>query len=107
MTRIAIELDMPATFAEAAQKRGLLSSPVLFELIKRELDKNPLPEEEFNPLDYPPGFQPWMVGRVSPKLFGKGRILVSDEEFMNPIEADWYAAKGSWGPGLEGDDDRA
>ncbi len=108
MTRIAIELDMPANFAEAAKKQGLLSSTALFELIKRELEKAPPPKaEDFDPKDYPPGFQPWMVGCVSPDLFGKGRILVSDEEFMEPIEADWYAAKGSWGPGLEDDDDRA
>ena len=107
MTRIAIELDMPASFVEAAEKQGLLSSPALFELIKRELEKVPPPEaEEFHPQDYPPGFQPWMVGRVSPHLFGKGRILVSDEELMKPIEADWYAARGSWGPGLEDDNGR-
>ena len=108
MTRIAIELDMPAILAEAAQRQGLLSSPALLELIKRELEKNPPSEGgEFNPADYPPDYQPWMVGLVSPDLFGKGRILVSDEEFMKPIEADWYAARGSWGPGLEEDDDRA
>lgn len=109
MPRIAIELDMPASFAEAAKKQGLLSSPALFELIRRELEKTPPPEaDEFDPIDYPPGFQPWMVGCVSPDLFKKGRILVSDEEFMEPIEADWYAARGSWGSGLEDDDnDRA
>ena len=108
MTRIAIELDMPANLAEAAQKQGLLSSPVLLELIKRELEKTPPPKaEEFNPADYPPGYQPWMVGIVPPDLFGKGQILVSDEEFMKPIEDDWYAARGSWGPGLEDDDDSA
>lgn len=108
MTRIAIELDLPAGLAEAAKKQGLLSSPALLELIKREVEKNPpLEAGKFNPADYPPGFQPWMVGKVSPKLFGKGRILVSDDEFMKPIEADWYADRGSWGPGVEGDDDRA
>ncbi|MDL2321586.1 hypothetical protein LJC47_04510 [Desulfosarcina sp. OttesenSCG-928-B08] len=42
---------------------------------------------EFDPTDYPPEFQPWMVGRVAPELFGKGKIRVSDEEFMKPIEA--------------------
>jgi hypothetical protein len=39
MTRIAIELDMPAIMAEAAKRQGLLSSPALLELIKRELEK--------------------------------------------------------------------
>jgi|GEM_PF-5892326 hypothetical protein len=106
MTRIAIELEMPAHLAEAAEKQGLLSSSALLELIKRELDKNPPPEaKEFDPADYPPGYKSWMVGKVSPEMFGKGKILVSDEEFMEPIEADWYAARGSWGPGLEDDDD--
>lgn len=109
MTRIAIELDIPVNMAEAAKKKGLLSSSGLLELIRKELEKAPPAEEngEFDPADYPPGFQPWMVGRVSPELFGKGKIRVSDEEFMKPIEADWYAAKGSWGPELEDDDDRS
>jgi hypothetical protein len=108
MTRIAIELEIPASLAEAAQKQGLLSSSTLLELIKRELKKSPSSEKgEFNPADYPVGYQPWMVDLVSPNLLGKGRILVSDEEFMKPIEADWHAARGAWGDGLEGDDDCA
>jgi hypothetical protein len=78
MTKIAFELDMSDGMAEAA---------------------------ELNPMDYPPGYQPWMVGIVSPALFGKGKLLVSDKELMKPVEVNWYAANNSWGPGLEGSDD--
>jgi hypothetical protein len=46
-----------------------------------------------------------MLGVVSPDLFGKGKLLVSDEELMKPIEVGWNAANGSWGPGLEDGDD--
>lgn len=105
MTKIVVEIDLPDDLAEAAQKRGLLSSRALSELIMKELEKTLIQEaKEFNPADYPPGYQPWMVGIVPPELFGTGKILVSDEELMKPIEEDWYAARGSWGPGLEDDD---
>ncbi len=102
MTRIAIELDLPDGLAEAAAKQGLLSSSALLELISRELGKNAPPTDRaFNPADYPPGFQPWMVGIVPPDLFGSVRQNCGDEELMEPIDVDWYAVHGSWGPGLE------
>jgi hypothetical protein len=34
--------------------------------------------KELNPADYPPGYPPWMEGVVSPTLFGKGKLLISD-----------------------------
>jgi hypothetical protein len=87
MPRIAIELDMPPDIAEAAEKMGLLSSNALLGLIKTELIKNSTPSKivDFNPADYPPGFEPWMVGKISPILYRKGIVLVSDEEFIKPI----------------------
>ena len=90
MTRIAIELDLPTGLAEAAEKQGLLSSSAILELIRRELKKNVSSAGRvFNPSDYPPGFQPWMMDVVPPDLFGSVRQNCGDEELMEPLDLDW------------------
>ena len=107
MTRIAIELDLPADMIEAAKKQGLLSAQAITELIRREMEKNSSAEViNFNPAYDKLGFQPWLVGKVSPALFGKSQILASDDDLPEPIEADWYAAGGASAPGVEGGDYR-
>ena len=106
MTRIAIELDMSANLIEAAIELGLLSSSALSKLIRRELEKRMPPQpEEFNPADYLPGYQPWMMKIVSPDLFGSVSQNCTDEELMELIEADWNGIRGSWGSVLEDDHD--
>ncbi|MDL2321356.1 hypothetical protein LJC47_03305 [Desulfosarcina sp. OttesenSCG-928-B08] len=107
MTRIAIELDMPANLAKAAEKHGLLSSSTLLALIKRELEKA-APQEtgELNSADYPKGSPSWIKGIVSSDLLGSVTQNCTDAELIAPIDVEWYATCGSWDSGVEDDHDR-
>ncbi|MDR0354157.1 MAG: hypothetical protein LBJ64_00200 [Deltaproteobacteria bacterium] len=88
MPRIAFELDLPDSLAKAADEKGLLSSQAMLELLKREVANTaPSPKAVFKA-----GHQPWMDGVVAPELMGRGKILVADDQFIAPIEAEWEAA---------------
>jgi hypothetical protein len=87
MPRVAFELDLPDSLAKAADEKGLLSSQAMLELLKREVAKTgSSPQAALST-----GRQPWMEGLVSPQLMGQGKILVDDDRFIAPIEAEWEA----------------
>jgi hypothetical protein len=87
MPKIIFELDLSDELAQIAKEKGLLSSQSLAELIKREIDSSePLTKHEL-----PVTWESWMEGVVAPELLGKGKILVSDEEFIAPIDDAWEA----------------
>ena len=88
MPRIALELDLPENLAQAAAEKGLLSSQAMMELIRCAVANSADAPKT------PPSacLQPWMEGIVSPHLLGRGKILVDDEQFMAPVEAEWESA---------------
>jgi len=88
MPRIAIELDLPENLARAAAENDLLSSKAVTEFIKREVAKSAVTPKASPSVP----LQPWMEGIVSPHLLGQGKILVDDDRFMAPIEAEWESA---------------
>jgi hypothetical protein len=87
LPKIIFELDLSDELAQVVKEKGLLSSESLAKLIKREIDSN----QPLTKYQLPVTWESWMKGLVAPELLGKGKILVSEEEFISPIDAVWKA----------------
>jgi hypothetical protein len=71
----SVVLELSDSLLEEAKANGLLNSQEYERFIKRRL---------WDLMDYPTDFPPELVGKVNPKVYGKGKI---NGDIIGPIES--------------------
>ncbi|GHU51659.1 hypothetical protein FACS1894200_12050 [Spirochaetia bacterium] len=73
-----ITLELPDELVDKDRQKGLLSSTAI--------ESCTLLDEAHSDAEYPPDIAPRLIGLVSPKLYGKGRIT---GDIIGPFHDEW------------------
>ena len=84
MTTLTITL--PDEVAKIAQEKGLLSPVAISELVREAALREPVNGGEKCDPALPPGFDPRLKGKVSPELYGRGKII---GDIVGPFFEEW------------------
>jgi len=86
----SLTITLPDDVAKLAEEKGLLSTVAITALVHEAALRETTNASGEGNFPLPPGYEPWMKGKVSPELFGRGEIL---GDIVSPIDVEWEVMK--------------
>ena len=82
----SLTITVPDELAKIAEKKGLLSPVAATELFCKAILREAENDAEEGDDALPAGFDPRLRGKVSPKLFGRGKVV---GDIIGPFFEEW------------------